>query len=74
MYLNVCYRNSIENTAHFFLWLCKKAKVEVAPRYGNIWGSGGIASHINFHTRWRRAVSFTPQPPYPPEKTAVRIG
>jgi hypothetical protein len=26
--------------------------------YEDIWGSGGIAPHINFSNRWRRVVSF----------------
>jgi hypothetical protein len=33
-------------------------------------GSGGIAPHIlDFGTRWRREVSFTPQPLYPQVKS-----
>jgi hypothetical protein len=34
------------------------------------WGSGGIALHIlNLGTRWRSAVSFTPRPLYPQDKS-----
>jgi hypothetical protein len=36
------------------------------PRHENLWGSGRIASHVlNFNTRWRWVISFTPRPFYP---------
>jgi len=31
------------------------------PRHEVVWGNGGTAPRINFGTRWRWVVSFTPR-------------
>jgi hypothetical protein len=57
-----------------FLFLLNKGKyvpmLNLAPRHGDVWGSGGIAPHIlNLGARWRWVVSFTHQPLYSLWKT-----
>jgi hypothetical protein len=53
---------------HHFMRSLVKLKVKSpcsnwAPRSGGVLGSGGIAPRIlDLGTRWRRVVSFTPQP------------